>query len=148
MRVALERRGLSPTGVPNTHLYHLVGRDSANPGHPARTTFSLQFARPSPYALMEILNMTEPQRERFMQAYDIAKALLRELHVFPEPGKPEQEQIALEIDEQERGYRATRRCRARRTSCSPASRKRHDPATRIPRVMPCPGGRCTADSRR
>jgi hypothetical protein len=103
MRAGLTERGLEPAGVPNT-LYHLVGRDTANPDHPKPREFSLQFARLSPYAVIEILNLTEAQAERFHKAYDIAKALLRELGVFPEPGKREQEALALELDEFERGY--------------------------------------------
>jgi DNA helicase HerA-like ATPase len=66
--------------------------------------FSLQFARPSPYALAEMMQLTEAQQERFMQAYEVAEALLRELDIFPKRGNAEQEQLALEIDEFERGY--------------------------------------------
>lgn len=42
--------------------------------------------------------------QRFLKAYDIAKELLREFDVFPKKGNAEQERIALEIDEFERGY--------------------------------------------
>ncbi len=104
MRTALAQRGLAPRGVPNVRLLHLVGRETANPEHPARTAFSLQFARPSPYALAEMMQLTEAQQERFMQAYEVAEALLRELDIFPKRGNAEQEQLALEIDEFERGY--------------------------------------------
>ena len=85
-------------------LYHLVGRDSANPDHPNLREFSLQFARVSPYAAAEILGLTEPQVQRFLQAYDIAKEVLRELGIFPVKGNQEQERLAMEIDEFERGY--------------------------------------------
>lgn len=104
MRASLDRRGLAPAGVANVTLYHLVGRDTANPDHPARRAFSLQFARPSPYTLAELLDLTDPQRERFLQAYDLAKGLLRELGIFPKPGDPDQAQLALEVDEFDRGY--------------------------------------------
>jgi DNA helicase HerA-like ATPase len=104
MRAALEQRGLAPAGVPSMRLLHLVGRETANPEHPARMEFSLQFARPSPYALAEMMQLTEAQQERFMQAYEVAEALLRELDIFPKRGNAEQEQLALEIDEFERGY--------------------------------------------
>ena len=67
-------------------LYHLVGRDTTNPDHPQRRAFSLQFARLSPYAVMEILDLTDAQRERFLNAYDIAKEVLRDLGVFPAKG--------------------------------------------------------------
>ncbi len=104
MLAALGERGIAPEGVPGVRLLHLVGRDTANPEHPARSVFSLQFARPSPHALMELLNLTDPQGERFMQAYDIASALLKDLGIFPKKGEAEQERLALEIDEFERGY--------------------------------------------
>lgn len=104
MRAALEQRGLAPDGVANTRLYHLLGRDTANPDHPARTAFSLQFGRPSPYTLMETLGLTDAQRDRFMQAYDVAKAILREQGLFPRRGNPREEQLALELDEFDRGY--------------------------------------------
>jgi DNA helicase HerA-like ATPase len=104
MREALARRGLAPAGVPNTRLLHLVGRDTANPDHPALRAFSLQFARLSPYAIMEIVGLSEAQSERFMQAYDIAKRLLRDFGIFPDPTKPDQARLALEIDEFDRGY--------------------------------------------
>jgi hypothetical protein len=46
-----------------------------------------------------------PSREqRFMQAYSIAKEVLRDLGIFPAKGNGEQERLAMEIDEFERGY--------------------------------------------
>jgi DNA helicase HerA-like ATPase len=104
MRTALARRGLFPAGVPGVSLYHLAGRDTANPDHPARTPFALQFARLSPHAVIEVLDLNEAQSERFLKAYDIAKIMLRELGIFPAPGHPDQERLALEVDEFERGY--------------------------------------------
>src|SRR5262249_54865228 len=71
---------------------------------PRRRPFSLQFARLSPYAVMEILDLSDAQQERFLKAYDIAKEVLRDLGVFPAKGNAEQERLALEIDEFERGY--------------------------------------------
>ena len=44
------------------------------------------------------------QEERFRKAYDLAKAVMRELGIFPAKGNAEQERIAMEIDEFERGY--------------------------------------------
>ena len=104
MLAALDRRGLEPAGIPNTSLYHLIGRETANPDHPARRTFSLQFGRFSPYTVMEILELSDAQQTRFLQAYDVAKALLRELGIFPERGNTEQQQLAVEIDELTRGW--------------------------------------------
>src|SRR5581483_7395033 len=95
-----------PGGVPAERitLFHLVGRDTATPQHPQRRAFSLQFARLSPSAVMEILDLSDAQQQRFLVAYDIASELLRRLNVFPQKGNAEQEQFALELDEFERGY--------------------------------------------
>jgi DNA helicase HerA-like ATPase len=106
MLAGLRDRGLKPEGVPEKAMtvYHLVGRGTANPAHPNLKPFSIQFARLSPYAVMEILDLSDAQQERFLKAYDIAKPLLRDLDIFPQKGHADQEQIALEIDEFERGY--------------------------------------------
>ena len=108
MLQALEERGLPAAGVPadRTTLYHLVGRDASNPKHPHRRPFSLQFARLSPYAIMEILDLTDAQQQRFMNAYDITKEVMRDLGIFPAKKNAEQERMAAELDEFERGYPA------------------------------------------
>jgi uncharacterized protein DUF87 len=106
MLAALKERGLRPTGLPQgaMTLYHLVGRETANPDHPSVQTFSPQFAHLSPYTAAEILGLTEPQHQRFMQAYDIAKEIMRERGIFPAHKNEVQERMAMEIDEFERGY--------------------------------------------
>ncbi|MCI0704344.1 MAG: ATP-binding protein [Planctomycetia bacterium] len=106
MRAGLSDRGLSPEGVPAKQMtvYHLVGRGTANPTHPNRKEFSLQLARLSPWTVKEIMDLSDAQEERFFKAYDIAKPLLRDLDIFPQKGQLEQERMALEIDEFERGY--------------------------------------------
>lgn len=106
MLAGLEERGLKKGSIPadKMTLYHLVGRDTANPQHPRRRAFSLQFARLSPYAVMEILDLSDAQQQRFLVAYDLASELLRRLDVFPKKGDAEQERLALELDEFERGY--------------------------------------------
>ncbi len=106
MLAGLHERGLKALGIPADRmtLYHLVGRETANPDHPHVEPFSLQFARLSPYAAAEILGLSEAQEQRFLQAYDIAKELMRDLEVFPAKGNADQERLAMEIDEFERGY--------------------------------------------
>ncbi len=106
MAAALKDRGLDAAGVPagNMAVYHLVGRETSNPAHPNLRPFSLQFARLSPYAVFEILGLSEAQQERFLKAYDISKEVMRDLGIFPAPGNADQERIALENDEFERGY--------------------------------------------
>jgi DNA helicase HerA-like ATPase len=101
---ALAARQLTPAGVPQMTLYHLADRETTNPDHPDRRPFTLQFGRISPYTVMELLELSDAQGERFLQAYEIAKALLRELGIFPKRGNREEEKMALELDEFQRGY--------------------------------------------
>jgi len=51
MLEALQRRGLKPSGVKNTQILYLVGRETANPAHPKVSSFSLRFSDLSPYAI-------------------------------------------------------------------------------------------------
>jgi DNA helicase HerA-like ATPase len=111
MRTALAERGLEPAGIPADRmaLYHLVGRETTNPRHPHRSEFSLQFARLSPYALIEMLGLSDAQVDRFLYAYEVTKAVMRELGICPERGKAKeevdrQEKLLLRIDEFERGW--------------------------------------------
>jgi DNA helicase HerA-like ATPase len=102
---ALKDRGLEPHGIPNTHLYHLVGRDCANPSHPSRTAFSLRLSEISPYAFAEILDLNIAQEDRLMRAYELAKLLMRQLGVFPRKDhQKEDNEMILEVDEFERGW--------------------------------------------
>ncbi|HZL37058.1 MAG TPA: ATP-binding protein [Tepidisphaeraceae bacterium] len=102
MREALDRRGQKPTGVPNTHVLHLVGRETANPNHPSVTKFSLRYSDLSPYAVQEILELTEPQEQRFMKAFDITKRAMEQCAIWPR-NAVEKAQL-LELDEMEEGY--------------------------------------------
>jgi DNA helicase HerA-like ATPase len=106
MLTGLADRGLAPAGLPahKTRLYHLIGRETANLDHPNLRPFSLQFARMSPHAVIEILELNEAQQDRFLKAYDIAQAVLHDLGIFPAKGNAEQERIAIELDEFDRGY--------------------------------------------
>lgn len=99
---ALSRRGLDAAGVPHTHVYHLVGRDVANAGHPSKTAFTLRFSDLSPYAVQEILELNEAQSERFFKAYDITKMAMERFKIWPR-SEPEKAQ-AMELDELESGY--------------------------------------------
>jgi uncharacterized protein len=104
MLSALARLGQQPQGVDHTCIYHLVGRDTANPDHPRVRTFRLDFSEISPYAVKEILDLTGAQEQRFLQAFDVCKLLLRDLGVYPAQGNRDEEAHALELDELERGY--------------------------------------------
>jgi hypothetical protein len=98
----LQARDIPVVGMENTHVYHLIGRETANPQHPSVTPFTLSFDALSPYALIEILDMNDAQQSRFFAAYDLAKRFMRDFHVFP--NSPQEEQEALDHDEQETGY--------------------------------------------
>lgn len=71
----LAHDGRSPAGIPNTHLYRLIGRDTTNERHPNSHEFSLRFSDLSPYTVVEILDLNEAQQERYFQAHDLARSL-------------------------------------------------------------------------
>ncbi|MBO0697699.1 MAG: ATP-binding protein [Zavarzinella sp.] len=108
---ALAESGMEPGGIPGDRfgLYHLAGRETTNPTCAGRREFSLQFARLSPYTVMDLLDLNEAQRDRFLFAYDLAKGVLRAAGIFPENGKSpdelaRQERLIVSLDEFERGY--------------------------------------------
>ncbi|MHA7629838.1 helicase HerA-like domain-containing protein [Corallococcus sp. M7] len=98
----LTQRKQKPEGVKDLHIHHLTGRDSRNPRHKHRHGFSLKFSSLSPYAISEILSMTEAQHERFLRAFDVTKLLLEDFEIFPR-NEAEKQQV-LELDEQDTGY--------------------------------------------
>lgn len=104
MVAALARAGAAPKGVEGTTVYHLTGRDTANPRHPRLYPFSLWFCNLAPHMVAEILEMNDAQQDRFMQAYEITHQLLRDFHVFPRQGNRDDEEKALNWDDQETGY--------------------------------------------
>lgn len=99
---ALGRRGLKPQGVEKTRIYYLVGKETANPDHPENQQFSLRFSELSPYAVQEILELSEAQGERFFKAYDITKVALEKIGIWPTSDQERQE--LLELNEFETGY--------------------------------------------
>jgi hypothetical protein len=102
MLTALRRRGQAPAGTSNLHILHLIGRETSREARGAIVKpFCLRFADLSPYAVMEILDLSPAQQERFLKAYDTLKLVLRDLDIFPKPGE---ENLALEVDELDSGY--------------------------------------------
>lgn len=99
---ALRRRGLEPEGVKETAIYHLVGRETANPKHPKVSPFSLRFGELSPYAVQEILELTDAQGERFFKGYDVTKLALERMGIWPR--NDEERRVLMELDELETGY--------------------------------------------
>jgi DNA helicase HerA-like ATPase len=104
MLEALKRRGQKAQGVKELHIHHLTGRDSRNPRHRNLHRFSLNFSSLSPYAIAEILNLSEAQQERFHKAYDVTKLLLEDFEIFPRPRSEEDRQQLLDVDELTTGY--------------------------------------------
>ncbi|MCS6897944.1 MAG: ATP-binding protein [Nitrospira sp.] len=107
MTTALAQRGLVPEGIDPSKfaVAHLVGRQTSRSAAPNRTrSFSLRFADLSPYAFMEILDLSEAQQERFLKTYDTLKLVLKDAGIFPQKGNEVQ---TLEIDELETGYPQT-----------------------------------------
>jgi DNA helicase HerA-like ATPase len=102
MLEALQRRGLKPQGVRELHVHHLTGRETTNPKHKNRHPFALKFSSLSPYAIAEILEMSDAQQERFLRAYDVTKLLLSDFRIFPSSDAETRE--ALEVDELTTGY--------------------------------------------
>ncbi|NCC35489.1 MAG: DUF853 family protein, partial [Chloroflexia bacterium] len=102
MKAALKRRGRKPEGVSGTHIYHLVGRETTNPGHKSQTSFCLTFEKLSPYLVMELMELNDAQEQRYLRAYDITKRVLQELKISPTT--PEEQAHFIELDEMEEGY--------------------------------------------
>lgn len=102
MLEALRRRGQKPEGVRDLHVHHLTGRSSLNPRHRNLHRFSLNFSSLSPYALAEILDMSDAQQERFLKAYDVTKLLLEDFGIFP--SSEEDRRRVLDVDELSTGY--------------------------------------------
>ena len=100
---ALKRRGgQKPQGVKDLHIHHLMSRETRNPGHKNLHRFALRFSSLSPYAIAEILEMSDAQHERFLKAYDVTKLLLEDFKIFPAT-ENERKQL-VEVDELSTGY--------------------------------------------
>jgi uncharacterized protein len=101
---ALRHRGLPPKGLTDTHVYHLVNRDCANPKHPSISKFTLRFSNLSPWALKEIMELSDAQEERLFVAYEAAKKMLAKNKTFPDPSNPQHARIAGDNDEFTEGW--------------------------------------------
>jgi DNA helicase HerA-like ATPase len=100
----LERIGRKAEGVPNVHVYHLVGTASTAAAATPKTAFKVDFSSLSPYAAAEILDLSDAQLDRFFKAYDTTKLVLRDLKIFPKKGVAAEERAAIELNEFETGY--------------------------------------------
>jgi DNA helicase HerA-like ATPase len=102
MLAALKKRNLEPAGADNTKLFHLAGCAPANPEHPDQREFKLAFDEISMWVLIEILDLTEPQERRLMDAYEACRITMEREKIYP--ASPEEHQEAIEIDELARGW--------------------------------------------
>jgi DNA helicase HerA-like ATPase len=103
MIAALNSRGLKAHGIKGLKVHHLVGRETSREvGTDKVEPFCLRFSELSPYAVMDILELSEAQRTRFYLAYETTRLVLKDLKVFPN-GKDEEKQL-LELDELDTGY--------------------------------------------
>lgn len=78
MLEALAQTRRAPAGIPNTDLFHLVGRGCSNPYHPRIRAFSPRFADISPYVALDIFDLNDAQEERFQKALDVTVRALDE----------------------------------------------------------------------
>jgi uncharacterized protein len=101
MEGILQELGRQPAGVPDTHLYFLVGRQCANPLHPRRQPFSPEFSSISPYTALEIFDLNEAQEERFQKALEVTIRALDELNVWDENDR---RRVKEALDEFDEGY--------------------------------------------
>lgn len=102
MLAALAKRGLAAAGTPSTRLFHLDGRSPADPSHPDLRPFKIPFDAISPYVMAELLELSEPQERRFLEAYEICRITMEKEGIFP--ATPKDHQTALDIDELSRGW--------------------------------------------
>jgi hypothetical protein len=100
----LENRGMSPKGIENIQILRLVGREGTNEDYERQSEFSLSFDQLSPYSVMEILELNEAQQTRYLEAYDAAKQIMRQLGIYPRKDNESEEQRIFELDELEDGY--------------------------------------------
>jgi len=104
MLAALARREQAPAGVPNTRICTLVGKDTSNPDHGDIVPYTLQFSTMSPFVVEELLDLSEPQKQRFEKAYDTTKHIMQDLGIFPRKSNAEDMRASIELDEFDTGY--------------------------------------------
>jgi uncharacterized protein len=102
MKAALAKRGLAPAGAAETKIFCLADRTPANPAHPDIRYFKLAFDELSPHVLAELLDLSEAQERRFLDAYEICRITMERAKIYP-ANDMEQRQ-ALEIDEYQTGW--------------------------------------------
>nr|WP_249137045.1 ATP-binding protein [Bradyrhizobium tropiciagri] len=102
MLAALQKRGLNAKGAVNTDLFYLAGRDPANPDHPRQHPFKIAFDEISTSVFAEILDLSEPQERRLMDAFEVCRITMERAKIYPASDAEQQE--AFEVDELSRGW--------------------------------------------
>ncbi len=97
MLAALKKRGIAARGATNTKLFYLAGRVASNPDHPDKREFKIAFDELSPHVLTEVLDLSEPQERRLLDAYEICRITMEREKIYP--ADDAEQKAALEIDE-------------------------------------------------
>lgn len=100
----LQKKDMKADGIKNIHVFHPLGRDTRAEGKTPKSEFNLKFSTLSPYAAADILGLTEAQVLRFIKTYDLAKLILKDLKIYPNPSNPNEQNEAIAYDEFESGY--------------------------------------------
>ena len=86
---------LSRTGISETATTVVLdGCEAAYPEHPSQKSFRLSFSDISIHVLMEILDLSEAQESRLIDAYDACKVAMEKARVYP-VGDQEQQQAMV-----------------------------------------------------
>lgn len=105
MLAALEERKQKPEGVGNLRVHHLVGKETSRSVSPSLASpFRLEFSDLSPFAVMEIVELSDAQQLRYLKAYDVLKQLMKDLQIFPRTGSETDMERLLDLDEDDTGY--------------------------------------------
>ncbi len=97
MLAALKRRSLTARGASNTRLFYLAGRAPSNPDHTDKRDFKIAFDNLSPYVLTEVLDLSEPQERRLLDAYEVCRITMERVRIYP--ANDDEQRESLEIDE-------------------------------------------------
>lgn len=100
MIAALESRGLKPEGIKDVSVFVIEGKESTREKTDKVKKYSVAFSEISPYTIIEILGLSEAQRDRFIATYEICKILMVKLKLVDQKLANEAELL----DEQENGF--------------------------------------------
>jgi hypothetical protein len=102
MKAALAKRGLAAAGAVNTKLFCLADRVPANPAHPDICYFKIAFDQLSPHVLAEVLDLSDAQERRFLDAYEVCRITMERAKIYP--ANDAEQQQALDVDEYQTGW--------------------------------------------